>query len=1694
MFPIPPSQPFASFPEGQLNRSNPNNQVLPATTSLFPAGDWLNITFNNNALVINGFRLILPQATARGVLKFICTYTWFEEWDQFIKNIGLKHADLTEVNGLSSCDGYFICCFGSHPFSFSSISSVEDVPGGWSVPSCFISSNDRFLLAFLVLLNYGKTHVFTASSNLLTSQMESNRQNFLQFLNQFILFLKLKNDEKWVFQFPENLRSQFPIMGEGCIHNFTFSVSRQLALNLTTLLRFYGLRIEHHNVETSQQLTLITDEMEEDRSLLNVLIRCHVNNNLRFSYQIPLRSLQHSYNEVEHRLATLNDPSFYQAIKKIFEFFLYTAQTDFRLIQNRESRDTTNKIRQCLRNFGNLLSMEHALLPPVWQANSSSCLIMENLRQRLKASFPSDVLNLVRSINTFIGGYPAKNKQPSLGFIKIPNESILAQKTMQDILTETATPFHSQAAQPPVVLIDDPLDDFLTNSAITEDRNPDIQTNDAITANKLSLSVTEVQQAVSPQLVQSQLYPLSTLVEKHYGSTIPHLMRFVMIAQKGAWGIDFADQKLMQDVIKRGGSKEVLLKPFYDFLSQPKATRLERQATLEAVREICLFFRFTDSDRQGQSDNIFTDYENGSNDPLCSAQCVDLILKQTPSSTTTFLPLSDVAISDVQQKFISLKLHELRLLTTHYVQLSHLSSPPSIIPCFLLTQNTRTIHTRPMTAYFDGKGRLDGLGSEQNNITTPFLLQALGEDCPTSSSSEGIFALNLKQLGALRTYVQQTPSNSRLPLALIMDREDSVQPIHSQELKRKRSLAEKDEIRGSEKRLHTDYKNPYKPLDQEVIEIDLTFLPPKKSNGELPIIANPKGISGENPWLGNIDPHNFWNQHIELSLSKIESKVKREVTKEAVIEQIRPLDYPILEELSNLPEKSKILPLCRSLKTYQINAVAEMLRFRAKGLSQLLALEMGLGKTPTFVEFIAQILSESDKPQLHIVAAPVSLLLQLQREFSEFLKEASATAWQVTGKKGEAQTEIYLKLFQSSINFRNCDSKDFGRFLRVMADFPNAKDRVLRAYEAFVDTEGILNRAIKLLADHFAEIHSLEAAYQGYTQFFEQRVAHWCHYLRLPESIRRPNAALIQYISEQTRGSREAIFTACRLIGYILDESPTRTGIDQNYALLSDSSLQNLRNLGFASRSPQGNHAYSHVVVARKAETLLKKLQSANSSFIAVVAHDDLSKYVEILPHIRATHTIGSVVIDEASKIHTPGTQTCQEIAGALKQFKLHFEEGNNSILFVTGTPFENDIAELWTLLKMSNGEQMFSDLTFSSLIERLLYEIKRQVTDPLKINPDTSDGTVENLVVKSFAQFIHLRELLQKLIYRIKKEDTEVKIAWGGRFPTVNYRDINCIVPEKLISELNQIAKQSKLLGNKDKVEPRLMHPSLAGKLTQQKEKYNFPFLDPLRKKSFLSIEAKIRWIAESYYLRPILNDPSFIARMQNNQKLIILVDRIYKAKAFKKAAKFLYGNLLLRQNVEHRPRYNVFIYSGNENTQARDRIIQLFKATQANRPAILILMEKVGGVGLNLPEADSIFSTLNSWNPATEAQAFARVLRANHEGEKEIVRLNFPGVYVTEHPRTIQAIKRSWEAFLWANPPTLIESLHLWIELLQTEVFRDYLNQLKSVQQAEDKLTSVKEFFKYCLETCSEERLKEVVQRAKPQVKAVERTLGAG
>lgn len=345
------------------------------------------------------------------------------------------------------------------------------------------------------------------------------------------------------------------------------------------------------------------------------------------------------------------------------------------------------------------------------------------------------------------------------------------------------------------------------------------------------------------------------------------------------------------------------------------------------------------------------------------------------------------------------------------------------------------------------------------------------------------------------------------------------------------------------------------------------------------------------------------------------------------------------------------------------------------------------------------------------------------------------------------------------------------------------------------------------------------------------------------------------------------------------------------------------------------------------------------------------------------------VVLDEAQNVKNPETQQ----ARAVRQIQSSFR------VALTGTPVENRLSELWSIMDYLNPDYLGS---YDSFQHRFAVPIERG-----------GDTAVSR----------QLRRLVHPFILRRVKTD-----------PTV-IADL----PEKMEMKV---------------------YCSLA---PSQAELYEATVDDMLRKiESSDGIQRRGLVLATLTKLKQICNHPGHVRgeqvlQAQQSGKLLRLAEMLEEVVAEGDSAliftQFAEFGSKLQRFLEQRLGCDVLYLHGGTPRYVRERLVTRFQDPRRGS-TIFLLSLRAGGLGLNLTKANHVFHYDRWWNPAVEEQATDRAFRIGQTRDVQVHKLITLGT-LEEHIDDMIESKRSLAG-------EIVGTGEGWLTELSTIELRDILS----------------------------------------------------
>jgi SNF2 family DNA or RNA helicase len=314
------------------------------------------------------------------------------------------------------------------------------------------------------------------------------------------------------------------------------------------------------------------------------------------------------------------------------------------------------------------------------------------------------------------------------------------------------------------------------------------------------------------------------------------------------------------------------------------------------------------------------------------------------------------------------------------------------------------------------------------------------------------------------------------------------------------------------------------------------------------------------------------------------------------------------------------------------------------------------------------------------------------------------------------------------------------------------------------------------------------------------------------------------------------------------------------------------------------------------------------------------------------------VVVDEAQAIKNPASETAQQLRRIPAR----------SRLALTGTPIENGLGDLWSILDYTNPGLAGS---------------RPQFISHLSGKGDSEASAAE----------VALRALNGLLVFRRTKAEPAIAAELPGR---IDELDHCAMTPEQI--GLYQAVLDRLLAGDRDGHHSR---GEILAAITALKQICNHPAAYRAEGASLSERSGKL-------------------ARLEEIVEAVFAAgERVLVFTHFAKWGHQLAAYLTERTGMP------ISCYDGSLNRQARDQMVSEFQTGKG--PGALVLSLKAGGTGLNLTAASHVVLYDRWWNPAVEDQARDRAWRIGQTRTVVCHRLVCPGT-VDERVEEVVAGKR--------------------------------------------------------------------------------------
>lgn len=341
----------------------------------------------------------------------------------------------------------------------------------------------------------------------------------------------------------------------------------------------------------------------------------------------------------------------------------------------------------------------------------------------------------------------------------------------------------------------------------------------------------------------------------------------------------------------------------------------------------------------------------------------------------------------------------------------------------------------------------------------------------------------------------------------------------------------------------------------------------------------------------------------------------------------------------------------------------------------------------------------------------------------------------------------------------------------------------------------------------------------------------------------------------------------------------------------------------------------------KKGKTFAKEVANKNLVITSYsLVHRDLKTFQQV--------DWEGIVLDEAQNIKNPAAKQSQSVREIPAGFRIA----------LTGTPVENRLSELWSILDFLNpgflGTKTFFQKRFALPIEKY--------------------GDRQSLNI--------LRSLVRPFILRRLKTDTNII----QDLPEKQEMNVFCGLTTEQADIYQQMVDDS--MKEIDNAEGIQRHGLVLTLLMRLKQLCNHPELKDSKNKKVTKLKADFGHRSGKL--------------MRLSEMLEVVVEEDDRALIFTQFSEWgkllkLYLETTLKTEV-------IFLYGATKRAQ-RQEMIDRFQ-NDPNGPKIFILSLKAGGTGLNLTRANHVFHVDRWWNPAVENQATDRAFRIGQKRNVQV------------------------------------------------------------------------------------------------------------
>ncbi len=340
------------------------------------------------------------------------------------------------------------------------------------------------------------------------------------------------------------------------------------------------------------------------------------------------------------------------------------------------------------------------------------------------------------------------------------------------------------------------------------------------------------------------------------------------------------------------------------------------------------------------------------------------------------------------------------------------------------------------------------------------------------------------------------------------------------------------------------------------------------------------------------------------------------------------------------------------------------------------------------------------------------------------------------------------------------------------------------------------------------------------------------------------------------------------------------------------------------------------------------------------------------------------VALDEAQKIKNPGTKTARRARDLSSEVRVA----------LTGTPIENNLMELWSIMEFLNPGFLGQRGTF-----------KKEYAKPIQQKRKGAERKQETL-----------KTLVDPFILSRKKTDPEILTDLPDKIEKKEYCSLTgeqASLYQAVVDEAEERLEEAK--SEESDIKKR---GCILGTINRLKQICNHP----------------------AHFLGEEGFDP---ARSGKTERLLDICETVhsegYSALLFTQYVEF---GEMLQDYLQERFHYRVPFLHGGTAQKRRDEMIDGFQRQEERLPFFLLSL-RAGGLGVNLTRASYVVHIDRWWNPAVESQATDRAYRIGQENNVIVHKFVSSGTYEEEVDRMIEEKRELAEEIVGSGEEGLTE-----------------------------------------------------------------------